>query len=358
MYSLFSDPPKKLGGSIQLPRFHDVEKATIRDIEKITDYYRYGSFAVKTNHILVRLILSMNLPLSYDASQYYGLATQRALYVATSLGMTSSISKGRLHPGLFYYGCPEILIAYTDLERPFAMETYWKELSPVKVLNHPLSNMGYTIPDGVERNTETGLVSIAIDIPELMMQYRGFRLEQRVRAEEGSDESLGIHHFVYRYVLTSMLKSQTDLTIFNRLYNLYDGAPMGECIKRHPFHITDYRDLLDRQLEEVSQRLSKLALPYGNVLEQIPRIYSDRPFSVPDMAETRQVWWALFLSRYKVIDYLWSICGEKGRSLNGTLINQLKLDVKSFRIENTWKAMLPPEMATDVQYNLKKFENV
>lgn len=358
MYSLFSDPPKKLGGSIQLPRFHDVEKAVVRDIEKITDYYRYGSFAVKTNHLLVRLILSMNIPLSYDASQYYNLASQRALYVATSLGMTSSISKGKLHPGLFYHGCDEILIAYTDVERPFNMEAYWKELSPVKVLDHPLSNMGYTIPDGLERNTETGMAVIAIDIPELMMQYRGFRLEQRTKSEEGSEESLGVHHFVYRYVLTSMLKSQTDLVIFNRLYNLYDGAPMGACIKKHPFHITDYTELLDRQLEEVSQRLEKLALPYQNVVEQIPHIFNDRPFAVPDMAETRQVWWALFLSRYKVIDYLWSICGPKGRSLNGTLINQLKLDVRSFRIENTWKAMLPPDMARDVQYNLKKFEEV
>lgn len=356
MYNLFSDPPKKLGGSIALPRFHDVEKATLRDIEKITDYYRYGSFAVRTNHLLVRLILSMNLPLSYDAVQYYSLAKQRALYVATSLGMTSSISKGKLHPGLFYHGCDEILIAHTGDDRPGEMEKGWRDLTPVVPLDHPLSNMGYTVPDGTIRNTETGLSILSIDIPELMMQYRGFRLDQMSKADRGSEESLGPHHFVYRYVLTNMIKPQTDLVIFNRLYNLHNGIPMGECLRRHPFHITDYRELLDKQLMEILNRVERLALPFMNVLDQIPHIFSDHPFSVPDMAETRQVRWALFLSRYKVTDYLWSVCGEKGRSLNGTLINQLKLDLRDLRIENVWKAMLPPEMASDVEYNLKKFE--
>lgn len=356
MYNLFSEPPKKLGGSIVPPRLHDVEKVVVRDVDHITDYYRYGSFAVKTNHILVRLILSMNIPLSYDASQYFGLANQRALYVANSLGMTSSISKGRLHHGLFYHGCPEILIAYTDEERPSELENAWRDLQPVKPLDHPLSNMGYTIPDGVERNTETGLAVIAINIPELMMQYRGFRLDQIAKASNGSEESLGPHHFVYRYVLTNMLKRQTDLVIFNRLYNLYTGTPMGECVRKHPFFISDYRDLLDKQLGEILARVEKLKLPYQNVVEQIPRIFTDRPFSVPDMAETRQVWWALFLSRFKITDFLWSVCGPEGRSLNGTLINQLKLDVKSLRIENTWKAMLPADMANDIAYEVEKFE--
>lgn len=356
MYSLFSDPPKKLGGSIALPRFHDVEKAVTRDIERITDYYRYGSFSVKTNHLLVRLILSMNLPLTYDAVQYYGLANQRALYVSTALGMTSSISKGRLHYGTFYHGCPEIYIAHMGDDRPMELEKGWRDLEPVRVLDHPLSNIGYTIPDGGEKNTETGLTIIAIDIPKLMMMYRGFRLDQMWKASQGSQESLGPHHFVYRYVLVNMLKTQTDLVIFNRLYNLFNGIPMGECIKKHPFMVSDYRELLDRQLEEVNERVERLPLPYQNIVEQIPKVYSDHPFAVPDTAETRQVYWALFLSRLKITDYLWSVGGEKGRLLNRTLLNQLKLDVRSLRIENTWDAMLPKDMASDIAYELKKYE--
>lgn len=356
MYSLFSTPPKKLGGSIQLPRFHDVEKAVVRDIERITDYCRYGSFAVKTNHFLVRLILSMNLPLEYDSVQYYGLANQRALYVANSLGLTSSISKGRLHQGEFYHGCDEVIIAHLGEDLASELEKNWRDLTPVRPLDHPLTNMGYTVPDGIEKNTETGLAVIGIDIPMLMMQYRGFRLDQMARSAAGSDESLGPHHFVYRYVLTNMIKPQTDLVIFNRLFNLMNGIPMGECIKRHPFHVTDAREHLDRQLEEVLERLQKLALPYQNVIEQIPRVFNNRPFDMPDVAETRQVWWALFTARYKAMDFLWDVCGERGRRLNGSLVNQLKLDVKSFRIENVWKSVLPPDMASDMAYETSRFE--
>jgi len=354
VYSLFSTPSRTWGGQITASRFRDVSNRISEDVQKVVDYYRYGAFFSRTDHLLVKLIASMDVPLSYDLERYYDVAIARSLSVANTLRLTSSISKGQWHDGVFYYGCKEIILAYTDTENPFSLNLDWRNLKPVKVLDCPVSNLWYMLPDGKRHNIEEGQATIGIDIPKLMIMFRGFVLHQRILQNTGDHQSLGIRDFVGKYVIPNMLYSQTDLAIHNRLFNLYTGAPMGDSRKHHTFRVSNYNELLDNGLEEILKKIATNKMPYGDILSQIPKVFHEDPLTMPDISETRQVWWALFITRLRAISFLFDVAGEEGRHFNGKLLNELKVDLKGFRSENIFPQVLPAEILTDTQYELKR----
>ena len=350
MYSLFSDTRRSYGGAIGVSWFKETGARIAEDVGRVIDYYNTRTFPVKTDHILAKLIRTMNVPLAYDIDRYYEVASARALFVANTMEFTSSINTGRWFEGIFYANCPELIIAYTGMDTPSELAKGWRQLQAVRVLECPISNMAYMLPNGQNHSTETGLAVIAIDLPALMIQYRCFMQQQQMRLDEGGVEHLGIHHFVGKYVLPNMLHSQSDLAIINRLINLQNGAPMGESLKRHVFHISDYTTWLDRGLTEVLHRVSTLKMEYSNILLQIPHVFSDVPLKMPDTAETRQVWWALFITRFKAMQFLIDVAGENGKHYNQALINTLKIDLKRFKSDNVLQKRLPAEMYDDVMY--------
>lgn len=354
MYSLFSTPPRAWGGQISLSRFKNARDRISEDMQKVIDYYRQGTSFCKTDHLLVKLITSMNVPLSYELDRYYEVASARTLSMATILRMTTSIGPGKWHEGVFYYGCKEIILGYMGADSPIELAKDWKNLKPVKVLECPVSNLWYMLPDGNKHNIEEGIATIAIDIPALMVMYRGFVLEQRRKWEEGGEQNIGIRDFVGKYVIPNMLYSQTDLAICNRLFNLQTGAPMGDSTKRHPFRVSDYTSLLDGGLQEVLRKFQTVKMPYGDMLHQFPTISSDYPLAMPDVSETRQVWWALFMTRLKAISFLFQVAGEKGRHYNSQLINQLRIDLRAFKSENIFKSVLPEDILLDANYEMKQ----
>lgn len=354
MYSLFSNPPRPLSGQIETPRFRDVQKRLVEDVEKIVQYHRHGTFFTKTDNLLVKLINQVNVPMSYDLDRYYEVAMARALPVANSLRLTSSINTGQWFNGIFYHGCQELIIAYIGDDNPNELAKDWRNLEPVKVLDCPVSNMALMLPNGKPHNIEEGIAVIGIDIPTLMVQYRGFVLAKQFQAQIGEGENLGIRDFVGKYVIPNMLYRQTDLMVHNRLINLLLGAPMGASRMRHPFFISNYSELMDRCLEEVLERIKTLRLRYRDILEQVPKVFNDYPLRMPDIAETRQVWWALFLARLKAMQFLLDVANENGRHYNQSDINALKIDLKRFNSDNVFKSVLPDALYSDVNYQLKQ----
>lgn len=300
----------------------------------------------------------MNVPMSYDLDRYYEVATARALAVANGLSFTSTINPGAWYKGVFYHGSKELIITHTGNDIPSELAKDWKNLQTVKVLESPVSNLKYMLPDGRRHNVEAGLAVISIDIPCLMVQYRQFLIEQNngavIEGDNRTGENIGTRHFVGKYVLPNMLYSQTDLAIHRRLFNLLSGAPMGDSLQKHPFFISDYTELLDKGLLEILERVSVTKMRYRDVLEQIPKVFSGYPLRMPDLAETRQVWWALFLTRLDAIRFLFDVGGEEGRHYNAVELNALKIDLKRLKSENVLKAKLPPDTYGDVQYELNR----
>lgn len=354
MYELFTEPRKNYSGLMSDFVLNNIDKRVVEDVSRVTEYYRSGTFYVPNTHLLCRLINTIGTPLSYDVDRYYEVTLARSLFSANSLKLTSSINYGQWHVGEFYYNCPEIIIAYNGEGSPSELEKGWRDLQPVRVLEAPISNMNYLIPNGMNQSSERGLVVIGIDLVRLMVMYRCFMAIQSDRARKGLDGVLTTKHFVAKYVLPNMLKSQTDFTMFNRLYNLEMGAPMGIPMRKQPFHISDYTAQLDKNLVLFSNRLRNTNRDYENYIEQLPSVFSDSPLRMPDMADTRQVWWALFLARKRQIEFLLDLGGKNGMQKNGTEIASLKRQVKQFKSDRVFDKVLPTSMKMDMDYFFKR----
>lgn len=356
MYGLFNQT-RNYGSYIVPAGFDNVSTRIADDVLKVKTYYRSSNLTAKNDHLLVNLINTMAVPLSYDIEQYYDTASMRALAVATNLQLTSSVSKGVWFNGVFYNGSKEIIFAIVGEDDPKALEQNWRELHAVRVLDHPVSNLGYMLPNGLENNSETGYAYIEIDVPKLMLQYRSFYYDQKYRQLlDGNHPIASVGQFVARYVIPNMLDSQTDLAIVNRLINLFNGAPMGAALRRHPIVVGDQTDGVDRIAIEVLKRITDARSEYGVILRQLPLVFSNAPFKMPDIAETVQVWWALYAARMKMMMFLYDVSGEVGQHFNQAAINQMKIELKRFKSDNVFKRNLPQELQDDFNYfawNLK-----
>lgn len=341
MYSLFSSPQRSYQGTISDYPLNNAFRRLREDTERVVSYHHHGTFFTDSDHLLVKLINTIAPPLSYEDYRYVEASDSRSLFVSNTLQLTSSINYGKWHTGVFYPGCLELIIAYQEEHDLEAATLNWQTLCPVQLLESPVSNLKLLVPNGKRNNLETGLVVVGIDLTLLMIQYRAFCLNERVKLENDRDDLLNTKHFVGKYVLPNMLYRQTDLAIFNRLSNLISGAPMGEGLQKHPFYITDYQSQIDKQLTIFQERLENSDRTFENYLEQIPWCFGKQSLAMPDMAETRQVWWSLFLARKREMQWLLETGSEKGQRRNSYQIGQLKIAIKEFRSDKIYNKVLP-----------------
>lgn len=331
MYRLFEEDVRYYGDTIGLSRFKEFRQRTVEDVEKIQRYFRHGAFFVKNTHLLVRLINTLAPPVHYDLNHFYDVVSARALHVANMFELTSAINEGKWFEGEFYHGCPELIIATTSVESPTQLAENWREIEAVLPVMHPVENLRYMLPDGRNHSPERGLASIVIDLTQLMVQYRQFILDSRKPGPNGEINHWGAQHFVARYVLPNMLPLQTDIAITNRLIaRFYEREPQ-DALRKHVFHLSDYRVFLDRGLDEVLKRLTNNRRDWRETCAQIPSVFHEKPWSMPDIVDTRQVWWALFLSRVNPMRFLWDLSGPAGRRTNQRFINELLIDFRQLK---------------------------
>lgn len=335
-----------------LPQFHFSEfdylqRTYLRELANVVDFYNTRIYAVKTNHFLSNILYQLDVPLQYDLDRYVELANARAAYIAKSVQMTSEINRGKIFQGVFYGpGCDELIIYDDEYFNPYQAERHWEQLTPVKVLLHPKSDLGLVLPNGKYTATGEGLAVISVNVAMLALQYRCFLMKQQTKIQHGND-ILGISHFIHMYVLPSMLYSQLDITLLNRLMNLYYGKPMGKALVKHSFTVTNYAHRMDTLLERVLESLTNRVPRFELVLNQMPTVVAAtmrEALQLPDLAPTRQLQWALVLSRLNVMAFLIDLAGEQSSAQNRAAINQIQRILVRMASENVFNAVLPDDM--------------
>lgn len=350
MYSLFQEKKRNYTGELALFGLHDFEKQLLLDYGRLTDYYRSRNYFIRNDHLLVRLINTVATPLAYELDRYYDITQARSLFVANAFKMTSSINYGGWFKGVFYKDCPELIIAYDgDSDDPNELALNWREIDAVRVLEHPLTNLGLLLPTGDNEMTEHGLAVISIDIPKLMVQYREFMKLQYLNYQADQTAMQTTQQFVGKYVLPNMVKSQTDLVLLNRIQALYYGEPLAKPLASHPFFISDYSQRFDNVAKLVLKRFANSRFPYEAYVSQFPSIFSNFALRMPDTATTRQVWWAMFLTRKRVMEFIIDLGGSEGVRASGRDITQLQIDVRRFRSSGEFNQRMPEDL--DIEMN-------
>lgn len=338
---------------MKFPEWLYVRDGLNRNLATVLRYSRKNPTAVESSHFLVRLLHSIPVPQSHNLERYYENVDAMALNVSMALKMTSPINQGKLFDGVFYGpGNSEILIAHNegfDFEKA---HQDWENLAPVQVLRHPMSDLGLPILDGDNYGAEVGLVVVSINIPMLALQYRAFRINEDLVTDGERDSQRSVMQFIRMYVLPNMLPSHLDLALFNRMDNLEKGAPLGASLYRHPFYMTDYASRALYVQEHILDNLRKFSKDFSGILRSVPAVTKetmDEVMATPDLAPTRQVLWALVLSRLNAISFMFRVAKDGPGTRNQSEVSRFKRAALAWKSDHLMRSMLPLDMYFEVE---------
>lgn len=352
MYNLFTENDKLQFSINHFPEFDYVRRTYLRELANVVDFYHNRVYAVKSDHFLSNILNHLSVPMQYAIDRYADVATVRGPYVAKAVNMTSELNVGQIFNGVFYGPGVKEIILYDDAYfNPYYAEREWQRISAVKVLMHPKSDTGLLLPNGRRMSPGNGLAVISVNIPLLAVQYRCFMLNQqtKVKAEAGL---LGISHFIHMYVLPNMLYSQIDISLFNRFMNICTGAPMGEPLLKHSFMVLDYTSRLDQVLFKTATAIKNKSVRFDQMLRQIPAIVSNDcldALSMPDIAPTQQVYWALILSRLDVMSFMIDFVSDRSLRQNQMEITDLKRILTRFKNNSIFQKVLKGDLLFDTE---------
>lgn len=361
MYNLFKKVSPLLPGVVKFPEWEIIRDQLKKNLDTVITYYRTNPTAVQSSHFLVRLLQSIAIPKSQNLERYYNNVDALALNLSMALKMTSSIYAGTVFKGVFYgEDSTEILIADNSFFDYNQAHKDWMNLCPVTVLSHPMSDLSLNLPDGKRTWSETGISVICINIPMLAIQYRAFRLNE-IQITGDSDSQKSIMQFIRMYVIPNMLYSHLDYAIFNRIKNKVIVAPLGEGKKTHPFYLNDYSKLLDKVQEKYLDILLTSNKDFPTILKTIQVVTNsnlETTLLLPDIAPTRQVNWALAISRIPALSFLCTILKTTHGNLNQGEINNVLYHIKMYGSDNLMRNQLPLELYYDIQEQIDFIQNL
>lgn len=354
MFELFTEETTQQYSVLRWPEFDYIKRSYTRELLNVEDYYHNRTYAVKSNHLLASILYHLNVPMQYPADRYVEVVRTRAPYVANAIKLTSELQYGKIHAGVFYGpGCDEILISNDEYFDPYFASVNWKSINAVQPLLHPKTDLKLLLPNGKDMSTDHGLAVLAINIPLLALQYRCFVMDQAARMNDSS--LLGIAHFIQMYVLPNMLYKHLDLAIMNRLMHLFNGEPMGITHFKHPFNIINYSAKLDTVLVKTIDRLAETPMPYAAMLMHIPGVTSEdasQYLQLPDYPPTRQLHWAMVISRLAIIRCMVNLGGDRGISRNRLEIGILQRILKRLDREQMLASLLPQDIYYDIKLDI------
>lgn len=357
MYQLFTKRYISNNTIIRPPEFELIKRTYIAEVKHIVDYFNTRVYAVKSDHLLARLLTIAGIPFQYDLNRFTELANTRTPYIAKTFNFTDPTNAGRLFKGMFYgEGTTEIIISDDEYFEPHTALADWKNIQAVKVMMHPVSSLSLLLLNGKVNTSDTGLAVININIPLLLVQYRGFVEEQQLKINNGSVSLLSVQHFIHMHVLPNMLYSHIETVVLNRLMNLYYGAPNGVALKKYPFQLSNYESKVDKVLGVILKKIKNNRLPYYTTLKIIPSIFKEDcqdSLLMPDIAKTRQVIWALFMSRLKIMKFLIDVGDKPGQYANTFLIGRLQRDIKYLLNTNMLPVVLSEDLLFDTMSDIK-----
>jgi hypothetical protein len=348
---IFRKIPEINTGVLKPPNWNFIKEGLKNNIETVENYYKTNIRPVRSNHFLVRLLQSITISKQLELDRFYNNVDSIALNHSMMLKMTSSIYKGNIFRGVFYGGTtPEILIATDEYFDIYETNNNWKNVSAVKPILHSKSDMNFQLPNGVEHSNESGLAVIVINIPMLAVQYRAFCIDEWTR---NPDNPRGTIHFVGAYVLPNMIKAQTELAIFNRIYNKINNIESNNDNRsKHPFPLLNYKGYLDNAIDDVVEYLNKSSKSFRTIFHTLPSVYNEDMYQsliVPDILNTRQVDWALVLSRLKMIEFLIKVADKDLLNKNQSQMNQVLKALRTNDVFKVFKEILPLDVYFTVE---------
>lgn len=346
MLSIFNDLNSREKGHIVFPEWTYIREGLMMNLDHTNKYYRSGAYAVKSDHELIKLLFGLTTSTDLDLPTYYKRVDAKALTVAQQLGFTTSISKGHMFSNVFFGGkSREVIIVHNDTFDEDDVTENWRDARPIKILRHGFDFIDcFPLQGQIE---SSGLSVFAINLPMLAVQYRGYRQWQKTYVTEETGRN-SIYHFLYSYPLNNLIYDAMDHAVFNRLVRLSQNLPTSDNQYRHPFHVTNYTVRCDRILQKVLGVLNNNPLDLYNLCSQIPLVNQgsvEDLIKLPDLYESRQVNWAIYLARIDMLLFLMSF-EQNLKMMNQSELSKIKYSLKLYLKDGTIHSAVPADLFT------------
>jgi len=323
----------------------------------IVNYYRKRNFAVKNNHILSRLLEHIPLLLNYDNYRYLEYISNKLVYLAKHFKLTSELEKGIVHRGYFFgNGGEEIIIASHELFDINYVVNNWKDAKSVRVITTDRDDTKLLLPLGKNDGCKNILSVILINVPMLALQYREFMKEQQINSEI----LLTKNNFIIKYVLPNMMSDVIDHIFLNRVIEAFYGEKSYEPNYHHRFKIFEPYTQLSKYSINTNKTLKSKKIDFINILRNIQLIFNEdasKLLVLPDIGYTRQIRWALLVSRLKYMSFLVDV--NKDKKLNNHYLNDWKRLIKRLEQDKSLEDMFSYETEIYLQHfidNIKNFK--
>ena len=353
--ALFRHLPVTTGQILVAPQWPYIKSGLARNLLKIMNYYKSARIGVRGGHPLLRYLIGLAVPKALPLDRYYSNVDSICMEFSISHGFTSSLSAGRIHQGNFYGpNIPEIILATNESFDPEYVTQNWEDVTSVKVLLHPKTDLNIQYLVGKDYSDEYGLCVIHVNVAMLAVQYRAFVYAQARKTDPVTRES--INRFLGGYVIPNMMPSHLDWAIFNRLIHQHYDQPFGHPRIQHAVALADYARHVDDVNAKTLKNMRQTPARFDNLLNAVPLVTNDHLSNLllmPDVMPTRQVSWALIATRLRALGFLIDIAGSHVASLNRPALNQCMRALEMYDSATLISEKLPVSLAFEAEKNIR-----
>lgn len=333
MFSLFNPPFNHERTSIVLPMFDYLVKQTHHEVNKVKTFYQDNLTNVKTSDRLVKLLVELQSWMGFSPETLVQVVRNNTPRLCNAYNIASPVTQAKItNQGEMYNrNNPELFIS---VEYPFDVKkcvTHYRELKPLRIVSHDFTDFSYNIANGNYLSTESGICVFTLDLALLALQYQQWYHNERYVEERKLH--LPTSYFVVRYLLTGLLSTHMDNVLFNRFLYRLEGKVAAKARPNPGILLVDYGDRYDNLFDDLIERFKVQSTGWHQRLESLPSIEYQtffRSITYPDVAPTRQIKWAMVLSKLKIIEMLLitdEFSGNQSLNLNDreTIARELRI---------------------------------
>lgn len=345
--------------SIRLPSdIYYLRRVYTFNKDAIINYYKKRNFATKNTHLLSRLLEHFPLYLNYDDYRYLSFAKNRLTYLAKHFRLTNELEYGIVHkPYFFGNNGEEIIFALDEYFPVNEFSKNWENEPVLTVLRHHKNDLKILLPLGNDDGSKSGLCSIGVNIPKLALKYRYFYKNQ-IANVDNNGTFLNKNHFLMKYVLNTVIGDIIDHMLLNRVMDTFYNNPIVTPKYKYRFKIFEPEKQVNRYVEETLDTITSKNLDFINILHNIQLIFkidASELLILPDIGYTRQVKWAIFLSRLDYMKFLYDV--SKNKDMNRHYINDWKRLVTRMKRDSGFKDLLSTEEKKKVEEIMYEISN-
>lgn len=353
MYQLFKDVSNNRNTKIDSTEFLNVQRIMLRELAKVSAYYKSSNYVVNGDHLLNQLLLQLNVSLNRDLESYVRICGQETERLARVFKLVNPVvSNPEVRSGEFYNAdTKEFIILHAEEFDFLKAYEQWDKLVPVKVHTHSFTDTTMGVADGKYTNTlrEGGYSVISINLPMLALQYRAWI--DKVQSRQ--DFKTQTVNFIYCYPIVNIQTRHMELAIINRLINTYRNLPVAEFKGVHPITVTNIDSHLDRAIKSRIDIINKGEYKFDQLFNIFDCLKFKTWFNVIrplDISPVRSVKWVLELQTLNYFEFFVETRGERG--YNNQEVKRVLRDLRYLSNDNTYFKSAFPHIESKID-NLK-----